>query len=80
MNTRLTVFEMVLLGLIGSLGWRVTPEQTAQVEEVLRELGLLAIAGSPFPPSAGDRGSWSPMAQSLIGRPKVRFWTNPPAP
>ncbi len=60
MNTRLTVFEMVLLGLIGSLGWRVTPEQAAQVEEVLEELGLSAIARQPFSTLSGGKGSWSP--------------------
>ena len=77
MNTRLTVFEMVLLGLIGSLGWRVTPEQTAQVEEVLRELGLLAIARQPFSTLSGGQRQLVTMAQSLIGRPKVLLLDEP---
>ena len=77
MNTRLTVFEMVLLGLIGSLGWRVTPEQAAQVEEVLEELGLSAIARQPFSTLSGGQRQLVTMAQSLIGRPKVLLLDEP---
>ncbi len=77
LNTRLTVFEMVLLGLIGSLGWRVTPEQTAQVEEILREMGLLAIARQPFSTLSGGQKQLCTMAQSLIGRPKVLLLDEP---
>jgi len=40
-TSRLTAFEMVLLGLVKDLRWKVTDEQIEKVADTLAELGLL---------------------------------------
>ena len=71
LQTRLTVFEMVLLGLVSNLKWHVTDEQTEMVWQTLKELGIDHIARQPFHTLSGGQKQLVSMAQSLIGRPKV---------
>ena len=76
-QTKLTVFEMVLLGLVNNLKWHVTSEQTEKVYQIIRELGLEAIATQPFNTLSGGQKQLVSMAQSLISKPKVLLLDEP---
>lgn len=76
-NTNLTVFEMVLLGLIKNLSWKVSSEQIDAVEEVLRALNLLEISEKQFSKLSGGQRQIVTMAQALISKPKVLLLDEP---
>lgn len=76
-NSRLTVFEMVLLGLVRELSWRVTDEQIAAVTEVLTELNLLEISNKTFNNLSGGQKQLVLMAQSFVSKPKVLLLDEP---
>ena len=77
LNTKLTVFEMVLLGLVNNLKWHVTDEQIDKVCEIMKELGIERISKQPFNTLSGGQKQLVSMAQSLIGRPKVLLLDEP---
>jgi len=76
-NSGLTVFEMVLLGLVKNLRWRVTDEQIAAVNEVLTELNLVELSDRPFNNLSGGQKQLVSMAQSLVSKPKVLLLDEP---
>ena len=77
LQTKLTVFEMVLLGLVKHLKWHVRPEQVELVYETLEELGIAQIARQPFQTLSGGQKQLVSMAQSLIGKPRVLLLDEP---
>lgn len=77
LQTRLTVFEMVLLGLVNNLKWHVTEEQTSRVYELLEDLNLLTLASQSFQTLSGGQKQLVSMAQSMISRPKVLLLDEP---
>ena len=75
--SQLTVIEMVLLGLVNQLTWRVTEQQQSRAEEMLKSLGLWSIATRRFNASSGGQQQMVAMAQALISTPKVLLLDEP---
>ena len=70
-TSRLTAFEMVLLGLVKDLRWKVTDEQIEKVADTLAELGLDSLSRS------GGQKQLVFMAQAFVSRPKVLLLDEP---
>ncbi|WP_252724405.1 ABC transporter ATP-binding protein [Vibrio hepatarius] len=76
-SSQLTVIEVVLLGLVHSLNWRITLEQEQRAESILIELGLLHLATRTFSHLSGGQQQLVSMAQALVGRPSILLLDEP---
>ncbi|WP_117168545.1 ABC transporter ATP-binding protein [Paraliobacillus sediminis] len=76
-TSELTVFEMILLGKVKQLTWRVKPEILTEVEKLLREMKLTYLSNKRFSTLSGGQKQMVIMAQSLIARPKVLLLDEP---
>ena len=70
-TSRLTAFEMVLLGLVKDLRWKVTDEQIEKVADTLAELGLDSLSRKPVCSLSGGQKQLVFMAQAFVSRPKA---------
>ncbi|CAK8054363.1 ABC transporter ATP-binding protein [Eupransor demetentiae] len=70
-DQQLTVFEFVLLGLYGQLGWHVSSEQRNWVNSVLEDLDLLGLAERKMMALSGGQQQLVVLAQALVRRPTV---------
>ena len=76
-NSKLTVFEMVLLGLVSDLKWRISEEQSERVEAVLAELGLTELGQQPMAGLSGGQKQLVFLAQAFVSRPKALLLDEP---
>lgn len=76
-QTELTVFEMVLLGRVKDLSWRVETIHLDAVSSILNKLGLSDLSTRPFSKLSGGQRQMVIMAQALVSNPKVLLLDEP---
>ena len=72
-----TVFEMVLLGRLPRLSWKVSEEDAEAVLHVLRLFHLEALAYAPFHTLSGGQRKLVSIAQTLVRQPKIVLMDEP---
>lgn len=73
----LTVFEMVLLGRLPRLGWRVGPEDLEVVMATLRLLHISQLAERKVNELSGGQQKLVSVAQTLVRHPRVILMDEP---
>jgi len=73
----LTVLEVVLLGRLASLSWRVKDEDLALALGTLDILGLGDLAARPLRELSGGQQQMVAIAQALVKNPKVLLFDEP---
>jgi iron complex transport system ATP-binding protein len=73
----LTVFETVLLGLLGRLGLRPAPADLAKVEASLGQLGLTRLASRYLDQISGGQRQLVLLAQVLVREPRLLLLDEP---
>lgn len=73
----LTVFEMVLLGRLPQLGWKVRSDDAEKVMAILRILHLEELAFVPFRCLSGGQRKLITIAQTLVRSPEIVLMDEP---
>ncbi len=76
-SSRLSVFEMVMLGLGRRLSWRVTPDVFERVDETLHAMQIAHLADRPVAALSGGQKQLVFMAQAFVSRPRVLLLDEP---
>lgn len=75
--TTLTVIDVVLLGRVNSLSWKVSDEEIDQAYSVLEDLGMEGLASSPMTELSGGQQQMVYIAQSLVRNPSLLLMDEP---
>lgn len=76
-SSTLTVFEMVLLGLVKTLSWCVTQEIFDRVDATLHALEIDKLAHTPVNKLSGGQSQLVFLAQAFVSEPKVLLLDEP---
>lgn len=73
----LTAIEMVLLGKVKNLGWRVKDETIQEVNEMMERLHIAGLSNQKFSELSGGQKQMVIMAQSFMAEPKALLLDEP---
>lgn len=76
-TSRLTVFEMVLLGLVKDLSWRVSHETFDRVDETLHAMNINQLADQSVCSLSGGQKQLVFMAQAFVSKPRILLLDEP---
>nr|CBA71435.1 iron chelate ABC transporter ATP-binding protein [Arsenophonus nasoniae] len=76
-DSALSTFEMVLLGTVRQLGWRVSTAQADAVEQAMAECGISALADRPFNRLSGGQRQLVMLAQAFVAQPQIILLDEP---
>ncbi|WP_373077162.1 ABC transporter ATP-binding protein [Fusobacterium varium] len=76
-NINLTVFEIVLLGRVRDLTWKIEKIHLNAVAEILDELNLSHLSCSKFSSLSGGQKQMVIMAQAMVSKPKILLLDEP---
>lgn len=77
LESDLTVFEMVLLGKLKDLSWRLSEAHMLEAEEIIKRMHLESLSQQKFSDLSGGQKQLVIMAQSIITDPKVLLLDEP---
>ena len=76
-TSALTAVEMVLLGKVRSLHWKVEPSVVQEVEHIMERLSISHLASQRFSELSGGQKQMVVMAQAFLSRPRVLLLDEP---
>ena len=76
-QSRLTVFEMVMLGLGRRLSWRVTPDIFERVDQTLHAMQISHLADRPVASLSGGQKQRVAIARALMLNPDILCFDEP---
>ena len=76
-SARLSVFEVILMGLVNELSFHVSRQELDRVEEIMKLMELEAYAGRKMTQLSGGQQQLVFIAQTLVKRPEILIMDEP---